>query len=178
MTARGVTGFSPYFGARSLLNCTKKLEKWEKQTLEKTQKIQWRGRPEVADGSVQDGGPLTDSITLKNTSWSGVYKRVVFQKGGFGGCSTWTKTGTRVHSECSPGTKTATRYVRMFPRNENWNEGTFAKTTLLRDDRQITHLICARLNYDLYMTFSGGVFEPFIQEKKGSRPKTPPKKVI
>ena len=31
-------------------------------------------------------------------------------------------------------------------------------------ERQITHLICARLKYDLY-DFFRGVFGPFIQEK-------------
>ena len=68
---------------------------------------------------------------------SGVDKRVAFQKGGFGGCSPGTKTGTRAHVDvpperktgregtfaCSPGTK----------RGEKRNEGTFAKTTLLRN---------------------------------------------
>ena len=61
---------------------------------------------------------------------SGVDKRVVFQKGGFGGCSPGTKTGTRVHSDVPPERKPGTRYVRMFLWNENRNEGTFAKTTL------------------------------------------------
>ena len=35
-------------------------------------------------------------------SLSGVRKRVVFQKGGFGGCSPGTKTGTRVRSPKPP----------------------------------------------------------------------------
>ena len=64
---------------------------------------------------------------------SGVAKRVVFQKGGFGGCSPGTKTGARVHSDVPPEQKPERGYVRMFPRNENRNEGTFAKTTLLRN---------------------------------------------
>ena len=41
------------------------------------------------------------------------------KKGGFGGCSPGTITGTRVRSR--------------VPRNENRNEGTFAKTTLVRN---------------------------------------------
>ena len=44
------------------------------------------------------------------------------------------------------------------------------------DERQITHLICARLKYDLYDFFRvlGG---PFIQEKEQeARPKPPLKK--
>ena len=42
------------------------------------------------------------------------------------------------------------------------------------DEGQITHLICARLKYDLY-DFLGGVFGPFSTRKRtGSRPKTPP----
>ena len=63
---------------------------------------------------------------------SGVDKRVVFQKSGFGGCSPGTKTGTRVHSDVAPERKPEQRFVRMFPRNENRNKGTFAKITLLR----------------------------------------------
>ena len=45
-----------------------------------------------------------------------------------------TKTGTRVHSsDVPPEQKPERGYVRMFPQNENRNEGTFAKTTLLRN---------------------------------------------
>ena len=33
------------------------------------------------------------------------------------------------------------------------------------DERQITHLVCARLKYDLY-DFLGGVLGSFIQEKE------------
>ena len=60
-------------------------------------------------------------------------KKVVFQKGGFGGCSPGTKTGTRVHSEVPRNEKLERGYVRMFPQNENRNEGTFTKTTLLEN---------------------------------------------
>ena len=52
------------------------------------------------------------------------------------------------------------------------------QTPPLFDEGQITHLICARLNYDLYDLF-GGCFGPascFFSCRKG--PKTPPKKVI
>ena len=62
--------------------------------------------------------------------------RVVFQKGGFGGCPPRTRTGTRarrVPSDVPPERKPERGYVRMFPQNENRNEGTFAKTTLLRN---------------------------------------------
>ena len=41
------------------------------------------------------------------------------------------------------------------------------------DERQITHLICARLKYMIYMTFLGEFWACFL---KG--PQTPPKKVI
>ena len=34
------------------------------------------------------------------------------------------------------------------------------------DERQITHLICARLKYDLYDFFRGCFLGPFIQEKE------------
>ena len=41
------------------------------------------------------------------------------------------------------------------------------------DERQITHLICARLNM-IYMTFSGGVFWAFhTRERKEAGPKHP-----
>ena len=42
-----------------------------------------------------------------------------------------TETGTRVHSDVPPERKLERGYVRMFPRNENRNEGTFAKTIFL-----------------------------------------------
>ena len=43
--------------------------------------------------------------------------------------------------------------------------------------RQITHLICARLKYDLYDFFRGGVFGPSLQEKEQEAgPKHPLKK--
>ena len=51
--------------------------------------------------------------------------RMAFQKGGFGGSSPRTKTGTRVHSDVPPERKPERGYIRMFPRNENRNEGTF-----------------------------------------------------
>ena len=41
--------------------------------------------------------------------------------------------GTRVRSDVPPERKPERGYVRMFPRNEHRNEGTFAKTTLLRN---------------------------------------------
>ena len=44
---------------------------------------------------------------------SGVDKRVVFQKDGF-------------LADVPPERKPERGYIRMFPRNENWNEGTFA----------------------------------------------------
>ena len=44
-----------------------------------------------------------------------------------------TKTGTKVRSDVPPEWKPERGYVRMFPRNENRNEGTFGKTTLLRN---------------------------------------------
>ena len=56
----------------------------------------------------------------------GVHNKVVFQKGGFGGCSPGTKTGTRARSQVTPERKPERGCVRMFPRNENRNEGTFA----------------------------------------------------
>ena len=49
---------------------------------------------------------------------------------------------------------------------------------LLGVERQITHLICARLKYDLYDFFRGGALGLLYKRKKGSRPKTPPEKVI
>ena len=43
-------------------------------------------------------------------------KRVVFHKGGFGGCSPGTKTGTKVHSDVLLERKPERGYIRMFPR--------------------------------------------------------------
>ena len=45
------------------------------------------------------------------------------------------------------------------------------------DERQITHLICARLKYDLYDFFQGVFFGPFIQEEERKQPQNTPKKV-
>ena len=56
--------------------------------------------------------------------------RVVFQKGGFGGCFPGAKTGTKIHSDVPLERQLERGHVRMFPRNENQNEGTFAKTNL------------------------------------------------
>ena len=81
----------------------------------------------------------------------GGWQKGGFQKGGFGGCSPGKKTGTRVRSPKPPFYETALLspqwaflvltkgwfpkgwFRRTFPRNENRNEGTFAKTTLLRN---------------------------------------------
>ena len=46
------------------------------------------------------------------------------------------------------------------------------------DEGQITHLICARLEYDLYDFFGGVFLGLFYKKRTGSRPKTPPKKVM
>ena len=46
----------------------------------------------------------------------------------------------------------------------------------LLDDRQITHLICARLKYDLYDFFRGCFGAFYTRKRTGSRPKTPLKK--
>ena len=54
-----------------------------------------------------------------------------FPKGWFWRMFPWNETGTRVHSDVPPERKPERGYARMFPRNENRNEGTFAKTTLL-----------------------------------------------
>ena len=56
-----------------------------------------------------------------------------FQKGDFGRCSPVPKTGTRVHSDVPRYQKPGWGYMRMFPYTKTWNEGTFAKTTLLRN---------------------------------------------
>ena len=42
------------------------------------------------------------------------------------------------------------------------------------DERQITHLICARLKYDLYDFFRGGGVGPFIQEKERKQAQSTP----
>ena len=44
------------------------------------------------------------------------------------------------------------------------------------DERQITHLICARLKYDLYDFFRGSFGAFYTRKRAGSRPKTALKK--
>ena len=96
---------SPDFGGLVLLNYT--------ENLEKKQKIQWRA-------SSGDGAPKVQiSVPCRGRTCPD------WQKGGFGGCSPRTKTGTRVHSDVLPERKPERGYIRMFPRNENRNEGTF-----------------------------------------------------
>ena len=56
-----------------------------------------------------------------------------FQKGGFGGCSPERKPERGYVWMFPRNEKPERGYIRMFPRNENRNEGTFAKTTLLRN---------------------------------------------
>ena len=94
------------------------------------------------------------SCRLQRETWRrypfGGWQKGGFQKGGFGGCSPGTKTGTRVHSPKPPFWKppfylpitlfgvdkrvVSKRVVSAdAPRNESRNEGTFAKTTLLRN---------------------------------------------
>ena len=49
----------------------------------------------------------------------------------------------------------------------------------LLDERQITHLICARLKYDLYDFFGGGGFWGLLYKKKnGKQAQNTPKNVI
>ena len=70
---------------------------------------------------LQEGFRAQESRTLaKPTS---TRERVVFQKGGFGGCSLRTKTGTRVHSDVPPERKPERGYVRMFPRKKKPERG-------------------------------------------------------
>ena len=66
-------------------------------------------------------------------------KKGGFLEGWFWRMFPGTKTGTRVHSDVPPERKPERGYVRMFPRNEHRNEGTFAKTTLLQN-----HLFVSR----------------------------------
>ena len=56
------------------------------------------------------------------------------------------KTGTRVHSDVPPEREPERGYVHMFPRNENRNEGTFAKppfyeTVLLSPSECLNHFV-------------------------------------
>ena len=73
---------------------------------------------------------------VKNESKSTIFwgaQKGGFSKGWFWRCSPATKTGTRSRSDVPRDEKLERGYVRMFPRNENRNEGTFPKTTLLRN---------------------------------------------
>ena len=48
----------------------------------------------------------------------------------------------------------------------------FSAVLAILDERQITHLICARLKYDLYDFFRGCFGAFYTRERAGSRPKT------
>ena len=52
------------------------------------------------------------------------------------------------------------------------------KAAAVLDNRQITHLICACLKYDLYDFFRGVLGLLYKRERTGSRPKTPLKSHI
>ena len=103
-----------------------------RRNTEKT--LSWRScRNEKPEPPLHEPQPNRTGATLKIVNiggvpakiarqYSGVDKRLVFQTSGFGGCSSRTKTGTRVHSDvpperkpeggafaCNPGTKTGTR---------------------------------------------------------------------
>ena len=69
-------------------------------------------------------------IPFDSLLFSGVHTRVVFQKGGFGGCSPGTRTGTRVHSDVPPERKLERGYVRMFPRKRKLEQGYIRQTIL------------------------------------------------
>ena len=56
--------------------------------------------------------------------FSGVRKRVVFKKGGFGRCSPGTKTGTRVQSDVPPERNRNEGTFACSPGTKNRNEGT------------------------------------------------------
>ena len=58
--------------------------------------------------------------------------RVVAKKGGFGGCSLDPQTGTRVQKNGTTVPTTGTRIQKRNDSTQNWNEGTFGKTTLLQ----------------------------------------------
>ena len=77
--------------------------------------------------------PRSSSISLKCSFRVGGLQKGGFQKDGFGGCSPVPKTGTRVHSDVHQYPKPERGYVRMFPGTKSRNEGTFAKTALLRN---------------------------------------------
>ena len=88
-----------------------------------------------------------------------------FPKGWFWRMSPGTRTGTRVHSDVSLERKQERGYVRMFPRNENRNEGTFAKTTLLENHpfgnpRNIFELCVFRFHMTCYPNHINITFFP------------------
>ena len=64
---------------------------------------------------------------------SGGTQKGGFQKGCLGECSPAPKSGTRVHSHVPLYQKPRQGYIRMFPCTKSGNEGTFAKTALLRN---------------------------------------------
>ena len=92
----------------------------------------WKGEVKL---SAPRGRPLKNSmIQDANTAIGCSQDGVAFQKGGFGGCSPAPKKTEQGFIRMFPGTqKTERGYIRMFHGTKHRNEGTFAKTALLRN---------------------------------------------
>ena len=74
-----------------------------------------------------------------------------------------SEVGSRARSELSGLSKPMVFLNLWFGKPMVWQ--TYGLANLCLDERQITHLICARLKYDLY-DFFRGCFGAFIQEKE------------
>ena len=76
---------------------------------------------------------LAGDVLWSFLSILGVRKRVVSKRVVFGGCSPVPKTGTMIQSDVPQYQKTGTRVHSDVLCTKNRNEGTFAKTALLRN---------------------------------------------
>ena len=96
------------------------------------------------------------------------------------------QTGFWANRACACVTRAILVLLRSGGANPlfSWTECTFVifaifvKTPCFLNEGQITHLICARLKYDLFDFFRGCFWAYSTRKRTGSRPKTPPKKVI
>ena len=75
-----------------------------------------------------------------------------FQKGGFGGCSPGTKTGTRVHSDVPPERTPERGYIPMFLRNEKPVRGHVRQNHPFTKPSFCFLSICGRCFRDFYFS--------------------------
>ena len=75
----------------------------------------------------------------------------------------------------APCAKPSPTPVCVMPQKGSLGKGVFSKLSMF-DDRQIAHLICARLKYDLYDFFRGYFWAFYTRKRKEAGPTHPLKK--